>query len=468
VKTGLPKRQATTVFDRVSSLLNEPVNIGSLVIFRMMFGILLAIEMFRYVLLNRVERVFPPDGMQFSYFGLSWLEPLSWPGMQIVFLVAGAAALAIACGYHFRFACIVFTSSLGYIFLLDKSAYTNHLYLSLLLSVLLTFMPAHAACSYDAKHRPIITSDTAPAYCLWLLRIQFAIVFLYSSIARLDPDWILALGSAPSWLASSLDSLSSIGIHVSNRYQIYAIYWALVLNDFLIFLGLIYRPLRLFTVSLICATYITKALFFDLGIAPWLMISSSLLFLRPDWPHRFRRLWPAFDERLLPKMLRQEHRGFKIFVLCGMATYLCLQIIIPIRHLSYPAELDWSREASRFSWGIKERNQEVDIKFSVEIAGQEERTPINLAQYLSKHQIRALNTWPDLVADFAQQLRMTLERQGKEVTGVYALAVRKDLEGNRQLLLNPNTNLLELKLSRFLKIPWEKQISNNSWESPSF
>lgn len=445
-------KEDRSLIGRLSSYLNQPVNIASIVLLRLLFGWLLAFEMVRHVYLGRVAKMFPEKTMRFAYVGFDWIEPLSVQGMNLVFLAIGLFAAGMAMGWYYRFSSVMMTALLGYVFLLDKSVYSNHLYLSLLLGLLLMVMPANVAWSVDARRRPIITADSAPRYCLWLLRIQIAITFLFSAVARIDPDWIMGQSYPPTWLAPSAHVLTKIGVHLQSLAELRTLYWFLLILDLVTFVGLLVPRTRKIAVWVVVFTFTCQGILFDNGIAPWLMIACATIFLDPSWPHHYRRLWPAFDERLLPKLLQQENITLKWLMVLGVVTYVGLQVIVPIRHLSSQSSIDWYGERTRFTWGLRDRNREVEVNFEVLVDG--ERRLINLHQYLSKQQIKALNTWPDLLPDFSKQLARRLQLEGFEVSGIFAIVIRRTPDGRRLLLVDPEANLLHAARWSFARAPW--------------
>lgn len=443
-----------STFKWFSSVFEGKVNIGSLVAFRIMFGFLSAIELVRYVFLGWVDKYFSPDQLHFNYVGFSWVVPPPGLGMHLIFLVAAACAIGIACGWCYRITSVLFSLLFSYIFLIDKANYQNHFYLILLLSLVLILMPAHAAFSYDAKHRPIIATDHAPKWCLWILRFQFAIIFLFTAIARVDIHWAVYGGEAPSWFNQFIDSLKPTISMLGDDDVLDSVYWGLIALDLATFIGLMWRVTRIYTVLFIIGTNLARATYFDLGVQPWLLIASSLLFLRPEWPHFYRRLWPAYDDRILPQILNHKPVYRNFIATVAILAYVGFQLTLPLRHLAYPTELDWSQESSRFSWGIRPKNRFGDVKIYVASSIYQKKTRINLRHYLSEHQIRTMRVWPDLVHDFAFVLRRYYKKQGHQSISVYA-SVSYSIDGqNFQLLTNPDVNLLAYPRSFLSQQPW--------------
>src|SRR5438552_4065730 len=167
-----------------------PTAIEPLVLFRIAFGVLMLVEVCRYFAYKWIYTDFIEPTFFFTYYGFSWVHPWPGAGMLIHFGVLGVLAVAIVLGLWYRAATVLFFLGFTYVFLLDETQYLNHFYLVCLYSFLLMFVPAHRAFSLDATFRPEISSATVPAWSLWVLRAQIAIIYLMGGVAKLSSDWL--------------------------------------------------------------------------------------------------------------------------------------------------------------------------------------------------------------------------------------------------------------------------------------
>ena len=167
-----------------------PVDIASLVFFRIAFGLLMIWEVCRFFAYHWIAASWLEPQFLFKYYGFSWVHP--WPGqwLYVHWMALGVFALFLAAGFVYRISAALFFLSYTYFFLLDEAWYVNHTYLICLFSFLLIFVPAHRAFSVDAWLRPRLRSDTTPAWTLWLLRAQMAVVYFYGGLAKISPDWL--------------------------------------------------------------------------------------------------------------------------------------------------------------------------------------------------------------------------------------------------------------------------------------
>ena len=127
-----------------------PVDIASLAVFRMLFGLLMAFALARSLAHGWVDELYVEPTYFFSYGLFEWLKPLPSVGMHVLFVALATLALCVAAGFCYRLAVGLFFLGFTYIELIDKTTYLNHYYLVSLLGGLLIFLPAHRAFSFDA------------------------------------------------------------------------------------------------------------------------------------------------------------------------------------------------------------------------------------------------------------------------------------------------------------------------------
>ena len=124
----------------LSSRLFQRVDGASLAVFRIVFGLAVAIDAWRYLAYGWVRDYYIEPEIHFGYF--DFIRP--WPGewMLLHFWVMSGLALLVAAGAFYRVASVLLFISYTYVFLLEKSVYMNHHYLMALLAGLLACMPA--------------------------------------------------------------------------------------------------------------------------------------------------------------------------------------------------------------------------------------------------------------------------------------------------------------------------------------
>ncbi|MFZ5479223.1 MAG: HTTM domain-containing protein [Myxococcota bacterium] len=176
---------------RLSWIVLEPVDVASLVVFRIAFGALLTVEAVRYLAKGWVERKFIRPEIHFPFYGFDWLpHPGAWSTQ--VFVVLGVLGACVTIGFCYRLAAALYFVGFAWMFLLEQAYYLNHLYLVCLLAFLAPFLPAHRAYSLDARLTPGIRADRVSGWALFLLRAMFVQVYTFAGIAKLNPDSLRA------------------------------------------------------------------------------------------------------------------------------------------------------------------------------------------------------------------------------------------------------------------------------------
>lgn len=155
---------ALTGWQRLMSRCFAPVDTAPLVCFRVIFGGVMLWEVWRYTSRGWIYTHYIAPEFHFSYYGFDWIHPLPGDGMCWLFAGMGVLAVGILTGYRYRLCTALFFASFSYIFLVDAGHYLNHFYLICLVSLLLIFMPADDAFSLDARRKPEIRAEMAPAW----------------------------------------------------------------------------------------------------------------------------------------------------------------------------------------------------------------------------------------------------------------------------------------------------------------
>ena len=127
----------------LSSLLFTKLDNSSLLIFRIFFGVLVALECYGAICTGWVTDTLVNPQFTFNFIGFEWLQPLPGYGMYIYFFSMGTLGICIALGYKYRFSIISFTLLWTGVYLMQKTSYNNHYYLLILISGIMWFFPAN-------------------------------------------------------------------------------------------------------------------------------------------------------------------------------------------------------------------------------------------------------------------------------------------------------------------------------------
>lgn len=427
---------------------------ASLVVFRVAFGALMLIEVVRFF--PSIAPTYLEPSFHFTFHGLDWIRP--WPdnGMYVHFAVLSLAALFITIGLLYRAAALVFCVGLGHVFLLEQATYLNHIYLIILLSFLLIFVPAHGAWSVDAWLRPRLRSQVAPVWALWLLRAQVGIPYFYGGLAKLNRDWLRGQ-PLKMWLQDYADR-PVIGPLLAQDWVAYLLSYGGLALDLLIVPGLLWSRTRPWAYVLALGFHLTNSLVFEIGIFPWLMIAATTIFFPPDWPRRLydrvrplRGRSPSPAPLLSPPPARLSRAHRVTLGLCS--AYLAWQVLFPLRHWLYPGDVAWTEEGHKFAWRMKLRDKQGSVRFYAHDPTTRETVKIDPRPHLERWQHDEMATRPEMILQFAHHLADHLRAQGRDNLEIHVVAWTSLNGRRRQLLIDPDVDLAAARPSLW-PAPW--------------
>ncbi|MDO5643752.1 MAG: HTTM domain-containing protein, partial [Paracoccus sp. (in: a-proteobacteria)] len=377
--------------------LSAPVSIQSLAAFRVMFGLLLVWDCWRFIHHGRITRYWVEPAVLFPYPGFGWLTPLPAPWLSALWLGMGLAALCVALGLFYRLASIALLLIFSYFFLLDRVEYLNHFYLVILFAALMAVLPAHRACSLDAWLRPHIRRDTVPYAAPFMLRAQMEIMLIYAGLVKLTPDW-LAGQPLEIWLRGAADP-GPFGFLFAHDWFFPLASWGVIALHVLGAPLLLWKRTRLTVFLVYCFFHISNAFYFNIGIFPWLTIAATTIFFAPDWPSQLvNRLRGRCREVPPPAPARPLRRA----VLVLMALWLAVQVMLPVRGAMFDSEIRWSGEGHRFSWRMRIYDRDAEGVFFVSVPDEPGQVwVVEPEDYLSPRQAGKVMTRPDLIHAFA-------------------------------------------------------------------
>ena len=427
-----------TLLAKIRERTFAPVDIASLVFFRIAFGLVMVGEVI--LLRNQIAASWIHPRFLFKYHGFSWVQPWPGNGLYIHWAMLGILAAFIAAGFLYRISAVLFFFSCTYFFLLDEGRYVNHTYLMCLFGFLLIFVPAHRAFSVDAWLNPKLRAQTTPAWALWLLRAQMGVVYFFAGVAKISPDW---LHGEPmrTWLTHSIHSLLIDRISHA-QWTPYVASYAGLLLDLLAAPLLLWRRTRLVAFCLVVLFHILNAQFFPIGVFPWLAIAATTIFLSPSWP---RRITSIFRRSVAPsptiKKAELPPRGKQNLVLSFVATYIAIQILVPLAHFFYPGGIEWTYAEHHFAWQMLLRRQNTAAFFYVTDPNNDETYQVKPRNYLDPRQIARMGWRPDMVQQFARYLAAVTLRTGPQPLKVQ-VRMFVSINGRKpQLVFDPNVDL---------------------------
>ncbi len=383
----------------------RPVDIASLVAFRVAFGVLALVAVLRHLAYGWVDQFFIAPTVYFPYSGFEWIRPLPAAGMYALYGALAACALGIACGAWTRRCAALFCAGFTYTHLIDRTNYLNHYYLISALSGLLACVPIGRALSIDAWRVPDRRSDTVPVWTVWLLRFQLAVVYGFGAVAKLNADWLLHAEPLRIWLGANVD-VPILGPWLEQTWVAFAFSYAGLLFDAGIVPLLLWRRTRRHAYVAVVGFHLLTAALFPIGMFPWLMIALTPIFFAPDWPRRFgigamRYSAPAssMSAATVSRPIRRHA------VLAALAVYVAIQVLVPLRHFAYDGDLHWSESGFRWSWQIMVMEKFGRATFTVTDPQSGDSQHVRPLDELTALQYRMLATQPDMLLSYAHRLR---------------------------------------------------------------
>lgn len=383
--------------------LETPVDSASLAVFRIVFGLAVAVDAWRYLAYGWVDVLYVRPTMHFHYLGFAWVQPWPGTGMHWHFWGISVLGVLVAAGLFYRAAAVLLFAAYLYVFLLDQAAYMNHHYLMLLIAGLLACMPP-AALASSRGH-----VQATPLWTVWILRFQLVLVYLYGAIAKLDFDWLRG-EPMRSTLERTINDYPAIVGSIGAPTLAYAVAYLGLIADLAIPACLLFRPTRWLGLATAVLFHGGNALALDIGVFSYLMLGMLPIFFEPDWPRRWLAVFGQREQggRTMPA----GARATSPLLLALLHVYVAIQILVPLRHWLYPGPVSWTEEGHRFSWRMMLRTKRSEISLRVTDPATGRSWSINPANDLTSVQLRELETYPDLVLQYAHAHRDRLRREG--------------------------------------------------------
>lgn len=421
---------------RLLELLNAPRDAAGLGAFRALFGALLCFSVARFWAYGWIDELYLRPPFHFTYFGFDWVRP--WPplAMYVHFVVMALAAAGLCVGLASRLCALVFFLTFTYAELIEKASYLNHYYFVSLVCLLLATMPCGAELSLDAllRRRRGAPPLAARAWCYGVLRGQLTLLYFFAGLAKLDPDWLLEAEPLGTWLALHAE-VPVLGPWLTSRGAAYLASYAGAAFDLSIPLWLSWRPSRPFAYAAVVVFHIAVWLLFPIGVFSWVMIVSTTLFFDPSWP---RRWLPGNAGSVAAGASPNARLGR--WSLAALAAYVSVQLLVPLRHVLYPGNVNWHEQGFRFAWRVMLVEKAGQVEFRV-VDADDRRYVVYPREALTPLQYKMMSTQPDMIQQFARHLKRRFERQGHRQVRVYADAWASLNGRPRQRLIDPGVDL---------------------------
>ena len=434
----------------VNKWLFTQIDNSALIVFRILFGALIAIEAFGAIFTGWIKQAFVEPDFTFNFIGFDFLQPLPGNGMLWYYAVMGVFGLFVMAGFKFRFSILTYTLMWAAVYLMQKSSYNNHYYLLLLLCFLMLLLPAQRYASIDVRSNPSIKKISMPNWCRLLLILQLWIVYTYAAIAKIYPDWFDA--TLPGILMAGKKHYWFVGDFLQQEWVHYTIAYFGFLFDLLIIPLMLYRRTRILAFAAAVFFHLFNSFIFHIGIFPYLSLAFLLFFFPSQKINRyFLRKKPFYNKNEV------QVPTYKKPLIVFLIIWFTIQIGLPLRHWFFQDDVLWTEEGHRLSWRMMLRSKAGRTNFMVVDKQTLDTIRVDKNKYLTQKQIRAVSTKPDLMWQFAQRLEKEYAEKGKQV-GIYVHS-KVSVNGRPYaVFIDPDVDLAAEK--------W-KHFSHNDWILPS-
>lgn len=445
----------------------QPVDIATLIMLRIVFGILGFADVFgTWIYYHMIKGAFDTEGFQFKYYGFEWVRPLPEPFMSILLLSICTCAILVVLGKWYRISATLFAFGFTYTYFLEKAHYLNHGYLFCWISFLMIFLPVDRQLSLDVKKNPDLRSDTSPYWCLFIPQFLMGVVYFYGGIAKINADWLNAI-PLKQWIGYRADH-PVIGFLLEQEWMAYFMaYGGLFLDLFVVFF-LVFKRTRLWAFAAVLFFHFMNLLVFSIGIFPFLSVTLTALYFASDFPRRFVHWlagrWGWLKKQQNAWISRMQTSTGKIpmwqaaprnrtAILSGLGVLMAVHLLLPLRHHLYTGDVTWTEEGHRYSWRMMLRSKIGFGKFKVVNQGTGEATIVRPREYLSERQERKLCGHPDMILQFAHFLEKEFEKEGQEVA-VYANIRCKLNYRDYHDYIDPERDLTQVEWSFWTSSDW--------------
>jgi hypothetical protein len=417
-----------------------------LAVFRILFGLLIFGSIIRFWTKGWIHDLYIKPKYFFSFYGFEFIKPLN-EYTYVLFAVCAASALLVAFGLFYRVAIILLFVSFTYIELMDKSTYLNHYYFISMVSLMMIFLPAHVYFSVDSWRSKQLRADTIPRWNIDALKLFVCFVYVFAGLAKVNSDWLMQALPLRIWLPAKND-IPIIGTFFNHQWVAYGFSWTGCLYDLSIPFLLFYNSTRHFAFTAVVVFHILTAILFPIGMFPYIMIATALIFFSPEWHQRVINkvgTWIRVSKDFLQSGQRYSYpRWGSAIVIPMFCVYFLIQLALPFRYWLYPGELFWTEEGYRFSWRVMLMEKAGHAQFTVKNSDGRQ-VAVDNAEFLTPLQEKMMSTQPDMILQYAHILREHFAKEGFQSPEVY---VDSYVTLNGRLgkpLIDPRTDLTKQK-----------------------
>ncbi len=284
------------------------------------------------------------------------------------------------------------------------------------------FVPAAKYLSVDVHRKTGIQTTYIPQWTVDILKLMVFILYFYAGLAKLNSDWLLHALPLKIWLPAR-NQMPIIGELFSYPITAYIFCWIGCLYDLSIGFLLWNKKTRWFAYISVVIFHGLTAVLFPIGMFPYIMIATALLFFSADFHLKIINVLNKFLK--IPANKLHTNNVFKFSstqqksLTVLFVVFLTIQLLFPFRYMLYKNELFWTEEGYRFSWRVMLMEKAGYAQFTVKDATGKAEV-VNNQEFLTVLQEKMMSTQPDFILQYAHLIRDTYAKRGYKNPQVYA------------------------------------------------
>ncbi len=260
-------------------------------------------------------------------------------------------------------------------------------------------LPANSNFSLDAKFGFAGRRASIPKWTVLVIKIQLSIVYFFAGLAKLNYDWLIEAQPLSIWLAPHTN-LPVIGELMDEQITAYLFSIGGALFDLSVPFLLWSKKYRPYAYILVVVFHLLTALLFPIGMFPFVMIVSTLIFFSPEFHQKtLSLLGDKFYTKKEETAIKTSKNLTRVFLL-----FFVFQLVFPFRYLLYDQNLYWTEQGYRFSWRVMLMEKAGYASFKVFPYGDDRSIVVDNSDFLTPQQEKMMSTQPDFIIQYAHFL----------------------------------------------------------------
>ena len=264
------------------------------------------------------------------------------------------------------------------------------------------------------------------------------IVYFIAGLNKLNPYWIFEFQPIRHILEVKAEITNNT--FFKKDILIIAMSYLGMIFDLTIGFLLFFKRTKLFAFSAIVLFHLTNYWIFkdvgEIGVFPFLMISTTIIFIDPTY---LNKLFNLNEKPIIQKNHSLLLNKFLVF-------FLIIQILLPFRHVLFHGHVDYNGIGQRFSWRMKIMYKESEINYFITDIKTREKYNVSINTMLTNRQYNNLKYFPDLIVPLAKKIQLeAMENFGLKHVKITCEYQIRFMGKNQQLLFPKTLDLTNIK-----------------------